>query len=797
VFKRVPGMPVTPGKLVLLDPVDVRRKGLNQLRELLAAIAATQPLVIAIDDLQWGDLDGVHALADLVTGPGAPRALVIVAHRPVENEVLNAWYARMVKAEREVRRITIGELSEGDAGQLWRALGGSGEVPVTSIGGVPLLLGELAVAQGSGVGGAATLEEVVRARVARLGGNARAILQASALAARPMRATLLAEVLGEETDELALAALEGERLVRCHGSPDLVVEPYHDRIREAVIADMTDEERRELHGRLASALDADSGVDPEVPIQHWLAADEVQRAARRAGTAAREAHQRLALHRASALYELALRGTVSDVVRRDLLTGLAEVLTASGRLSEAAVAFGKAAALATGRERFTLERRRVEQLLRAGESAAGFAGGTKLLSEVGISVPTTWRGTLASFMYQRFRIRIRGLGYTLRDESKVDPAVLDRLDVLWSLSSGFTLVDPMLGRVLQARYLRDALDAGEARRIAAALALEVGYQAIPGVAARERYERVVATTRAIAEKVGDRARLGVYDGCAGIGAYLMGHYAEARDRLTRSLEGMATDPVEMRWQLDVANYFLVTCLWALGDLRLMNELHDRVLADAEERGDAYVQRVMRGWRSNVSWLVRGRVAEARRHADWARSPWKEGERFHLHHHYDLVCDTLLDLYEGKGGDAYLRLEGLADTIASSHLLRIQSVAIDYQWLCGAAAVAACQPEAALRAERALAKIDTPVSTVLASQIRAGRMLAADDKEAAETALRETIGAAAAAGLGVHLAVARWRLGTLRGGGSAELDDARRWMEQEEVADPEALVRMMSPLSEQS
>jgi len=50
----------------------------------------------------------------------------------------------------------------------------------------------------------------------------------------------------------------------------------------------------------------------------------------------------------------------------------------------------------------------------------------------------------------------------------------------------------------------------------------------------------------------------------------------------------------------------------------------------------------------------------------------------------------------------------------------------------------------------------------------------------------------AAGCGVHLAVARWRLGTLRGGGP-ELDDARRWMAREGVADPEALVRMMSPL----
>jgi hypothetical protein len=132
VMRRVPGLPVTPGKLVLLDPVDVRRRGFNQLRELLAAVAVVQPLVIVVDDLQWGDLDGVHALADLVTGPGAPRALVIAVHRPVENEVLDAWYARLVRGEREVRRIGVGELPAGDARELWNKLGGSGEVPLGS-----------------------------------------------------------------------------------------------------------------------------------------------------------------------------------------------------------------------------------------------------------------------------------------------------------------------------------------------------------------------------------------------------------------------------------------------------------------------------------------------------------------------------------------------------------------------------------------------------------------------------------------------------------------------------------------
>src|SRR5690606_25457985 len=112
-------------------------------------------------------------------------ALVIAAHRPVENEVLDAWYARLGRGDRDVRRVAIGELPADEATLLWSALGGTGDAPVGAAGGVPLLLGELAIAKAEG-GEAASLEDVVRARVARLGESARALLQVTALAARPM-----------------------------------------------------------------------------------------------------------------------------------------------------------------------------------------------------------------------------------------------------------------------------------------------------------------------------------------------------------------------------------------------------------------------------------------------------------------------------------------------------------------------------------------------------------------------------------------------------------------------------------
>jgi predicted ATPase len=331
------------------DPQEQRRRAFSTIRELLVRVADRTTLIIAIDDLQWGDVDSAELLDEVLRGPDAPPLLFLAAYR--SDTAATAPFVRAFRERVDARDLSVDALSQAEARTLALDLIGDAVPDPTAIatliaeesGGSPFFVNELvrafvmagpeiaALRQDTGTqhDREATIREVLQVRLRALEPPALGLLQMIAVHARPILRAPLHRALSGGEFEKTLSTLAAQHLIRTRETVDgEAVEPYHDRIAQAALALLNEEELRRRHAQLAAALEKFE-ADAELLADHFLAAGLNDRAAVYVERAAETAAAAFAFDRAARLYRRAL--TLMPVNAEALRSRLAEILTNAGR----------------------------------------------------------------------------------------------------------------------------------------------------------------------------------------------------------------------------------------------------------------------------------------------------------------------------------------------------------------------------------------------------------------------------------------------------------------------------------
>jgi class 3 adenylate cyclase/tetratricopeptide (TPR) repeat protein len=296
---------------------DAQRLIVGALVRLFVALAERRPLALIVDDWQWADDASRQVLIDLTAALRDRPAMIVVAARPLAHDpvLVNATVVELAPFSDDESRQAIGLLVP-------TALDlGLGATMHRRSGGNPLFLEELcqslpALVSGTGEGLAgsgvpSTIHGLIQARIERLPADESQLLRVASVIGNEVPVWLLERVtiLGPRF-EATLGQLAASDLIH-RTEREGTFRFKHEITREGVYRLIRREERRQLHGAVARALEERFGGAAlaehyEALAYHYAGSGDHPRALKYAELAGDKAAATSSLDRARLQYRAAL-----------------------------------------------------------------------------------------------------------------------------------------------------------------------------------------------------------------------------------------------------------------------------------------------------------------------------------------------------------------------------------------------------------------------------------------------------------------------------------------------------------
>ena len=718
-----------------LPPDQLRLQAFAALRSLLFALARSRPPVMLIDDLQFGDADSAALLAHTLAAPKPPPVLLVLAYpeQTDRNHPLLAALDRSDVDGFEVIHIDVEPLDQASAESLAAALLAPEWEPnhaddlatswptlspterqkqartvAEESEGIPLFIHELAhhargelTAMVDQSPPELSIDAVVRRRAETLPAASQALLEVLAVADRPTRPDVALRAAGVRAPgESAITELVRSHLIK--RSTSRAIELFHRRVGVAVRAQLSGDQQRHHHERLAAALIDVGDTDPTQLITHLAGAGQPEHAAEAARRAAEQPAESGATARPPTRRGTS-RGRRAAGFNRQ--KEHAKALEEEGR-PEAAEAYLEAARLTKDvRRQREMRRRAADQLMRFGRVADGLPILKEILQDLDIALPGSRRRTMSRLTIERAKLIRRGLEWTEVAPNRLNVSGVQRTDACWTVAVGLSMVDPVTAALYSTRYLSLALDLGDPNRIARALSMELALLTAEGTRRGPRLRRVLDTLRGIAKRLDAPYVRGFAALGAGLAALHEGRWAETVQCCRNAERVLRAQCTGVDWEITTAQALQLWGLSHQGQFEGLRPQLDAYVGHATASNNLHgVQMLRLSYGCQTIWLADDDTATATQQLEEAHAQLPDGA-FHLAHFWAVASQTQLDLYEGHGIRAFRRITQPWPALMKSGFMTVQMVRVEALYLRARASLASVREHASQRPLLAQARID--------------------------------------------------------------------------------------------
>ena len=794
------------------------------LRDMLANLARRSPVVLFLDDLQWGDLESLELLIRMLSTP-APPVMLIVSYRSEDmetSEVLQHLLPLRMEADpnADILELEVGELRQDEALQLatdlLRATGPHQRPQAESIAresaGNPLFIKEFVeyakLAEGRDDlldGRAMSLEMLLHARVAMLPPEARRLLEVIAVSGRPLTLDVAVKVADVADAISALKVLRTGLMIRALEGRDVSeVEIYNNRIRETILVRMEVHTRSTYHHRLAEHWES-VDADPEMLLFHYQGAQNREKTVEYAIKTAQRAKEALSFHRATRHFQIALDHVGDgDQLLWNEWKDLGKAAAVNGQPLRAAGAFLNASNGADeALDRYRNLQRAADQLLRGGDLTNGLSVLEELFTATSVRFP---RGAITNplrMWIHRFLSPYLRLRLEFRNEANLPEADLIRIDGCWSGAFALLPQDPTFGMAFQTLHLRHSLEAGEPFRLMRALVLEAAYMAALQPGKLRHLDRVLQVTELLAEETNAPLAYGWLNLSKALIAFFSEQWSNAASLAEAAAQIFRERCPGSNWERSTALHVLLPSLYRLGRIDEFLTRWFKLEGPLRLREDRYAMPLLYTNCGAHAMLITDQPILARQQLEAAMAVTGEMPANLLHHWY-FLRQSEIDLYMGQGERAWQRLNESREVAQGARVRYFRGARIEYAEIMARCALAVASLKdnrqhrlllrTARRAAKGLAKEKTLWTRALSVLIRAGINRVCDRNEQAKTLLAKCEMLFEAANMALYGAAAKLQRGKMTPGehGKLLVGASRQWMVEQGVANPDAIAAMLIP-----